>query len=154
MFPICNHSPATLLNGKDIYENLIPESHILYRIDKELDFSFVNEACRDLYSPDQGAPVKYSPVTMFRSAIIQYLNDYSDRDMEDAARYHLVIKWFIGLPIESSSFDHSALGDFRSRLGEERWKELFLSLIHISEPTRLGMISYAVFCLKKKKTKQ
>src|SRR5659263_723034 len=26
-----------------------------------------------------------------------------------------------------------------------------LSLIHISEPTRLGMISYAVFCLKKKK---
>src|SRR5450759_4245397 len=24
-----------------------------------------------------------------------------------------------------------------------------LSLIHISEPTRLGMISYAVFCLKK-----
>src|SRR5450756_2966344 len=25
---------------------------------------------------------------------------------------------------------------------------LFLSLIHISEPTRLGMISYAVFCLK------
>src|SRR5659263_659409 len=26
-----------------------------------------------------------------------------------------------------------------------------VSLIHISEPTRLGMISYAVFCLKKKK---
>src|SRR5450759_2519219 len=26
-----------------------------------------------------------------------------------------------------------------------------LSLIHISEPTRLGMSSYAVFCLKKKK---
>src|SRR5659263_214750 len=31
---------------------------------------------------------------------------------------------------------------------EEYWE---LSLIHISEPTRLGMISYAVFCLKKKK---
>jgi len=30
-----------------------------------------------------------------------------------------------------------------------------LSLIHISEPTRLRRISYAVFCLKKKKkTKQ
>src|SRR5450756_2324861 len=28
---------------------------------------------------------------------------------------------------------------------------LALSLIHISEPTRLGMISYAVFCLKKNK---
>ena len=30
----------------------------------------------------------------------------------------------------------------------------YLSLIHISEPTRLGMISYAVFCLKKKKEKE
>eukprot|EP00658_Telonema_sp_P-2_P008108 TRINITY_DN13035_c0_g1_i1.p1 TRINITY_DN13035_c0_g1~~TRINITY_DN13035_c0_g1_i1.p1 ORF type:complete len:133 (+),score=24.84 TRINITY_DN13035_c0_g1_i1:182-580(+) len=30
-------------------------------------------------------------------------------------------------------------------------KELKLSLIHISEPTRLLSISYAVFCLKKKK---
>ena len=29
----------------------------------------------------------------------------------------------------------------------------YLSLIHISEPTRLALISYAVFCLKKKKTK-
>src|SRR5678815_3351286 len=29
-----------------------------------------------------------------------------------------------------------------------------LSLIHISEPTRLLSISYAVFCLKKKKTTQ
>src|SRR5450759_306405 len=31
---------------------------------------------------------------------------------------------------------------------------VYLSLIHISEPTRLGMISYAVFCLKKKKKKK
>src|SRR5665254_30165 len=30
---------------------------------------------------------------------------------------------------------------------------LALSLIHISEPTRLLSISYAVFCLKKKKSK-
>src|SRR5665647_1074897 len=30
-------------------------------------------------------------------------------------------------------------------------KELELSLIHISEPTRRTPISYAVFCLKKKK---
>eukprot|EP00658_Telonema_sp_P-2_P057272 TRINITY_DN45719_c0_g1_i1.p2 TRINITY_DN45719_c0_g1~~TRINITY_DN45719_c0_g1_i1.p2 ORF type:complete len:118 (-),score=30.41 TRINITY_DN45719_c0_g1_i1:88-441(-) len=32
--------------------------------------------------------------------------------------------------------------------------DLYLSLIHISEPTRLLSISYAVFCLKKKKQKE
>ena len=31
------------------------------------------------------------------------------------------------------------------------WDAFFLSLIHISEPTRRTPISYAVFCLKKKK---
>src|SRR5450756_808641 len=34
------------------------------------------------------------------------------------------------------------------RLGGLLLVVLYLSLIHISEPTRLGMISYAVFCLK------
>src|SRR5665648_1207431 len=35
-----------------------------------------------------------------------------------------------------------------------QWIFEYLSLIHISEPTRLGMISYAVFCLKKKNKKK
>ena len=39
-------------------------------------------------------------------------------------------------PLGSGAIDYPAIKD--------------LSLIHISEPTRLGMISYAVFCLKKK----
>ena len=34
-----------------------------------------------------------------------------------------------------------------------RYIHLYLSLIHISEPTRQAEISYAVFCLKKKKKK-
>ena len=34
---------------------------------------------------------------------------------------------------------------------DEDSKVLSLSLIHISEPTRQAEISYAVFCLKKKK---
>src|SRR5659263_111307 len=44
--------------------------------------------------------------------------------------------YFYPIPIRDFSISHS------------------LSLIHISEPTRLGMISYAVFCLKKKRKKK
>ena len=41
----------------------------------------------------------------------------------------------------------------------EHWEipeqpEVWLSLIHISEPTRRTPISYAVFCLKKKKNSE
>ena len=49
----------------------------------------------------------------------------------------------------------SVIHDKLQPLGLARTETLIsfheLSLIHISEPTRLGMISYAVFCLKKKK---
>ena len=43
-------------------------------------------------------------------------------------------------------------GDEDSDFASYHSAAMLLSLIHISEPTRLGMISYAVFCLKKKKT--
>ena len=38
----------------------------------------------------------------------------------------------------------------QAMLLQERPAVVSLSLIHISEPTRIGMTSYAVFCLKKK----
>src|SRR5665648_1192538 len=44
---------------------------------------------------------------------------------------------------------HISLKDFHLKL--DSTDAQILSLIHISEPTRLGMTSYAVFCLKKKK---
>src|SRR5674536_249799 len=47
-----------------------------------------------------------------------------------------------------------ALVKFKKLAGGGYWKIINLSLIHISEPTRLLSISYAVFCLKKKKKKQ
>src|SRR5450756_3187992 len=47
--------------------------------------------------------------------------------------------------LTSTTFPRSPCG----RRSEESFTSRALSLIHISEPTRLGMISYAVFCLKK-----
>src|SRR5450756_2996208 len=47
------------------------------------------------------------------------------------------------------------VGDLLSEHGRSDFFHIIhrLSLIHISEPTRLGMISYDVFCLKKKNKK-
>ncbi len=115
MFPLWNHHQATFVYGPDIYENLIPENHILYKIDKEVDFSFVNEACKDLYSQDQGRPVEYFPETMFRSAIVQYLNDYSDREMEDGrlrksdCSLSLISERYVKLSLHPAQASHNPL---------------------------------------------
>src|SRR5665647_2670087 len=65
-------------------------------------------------------------------------------------------------PPRSTPLYSSAASDVYKRQGNEIFCDrhhcyvfdcsaLFLSLIHISEPTRRTPISYAVFCLKKKK---
>ncbi len=43
---------------------------------------------------------------------------------------------------------HPICGEYSEGKGKDT--RVVLSLIHISEPTRLRRISYAVFCLKKK----
>jgi len=40
--------------------------------------------------------------------------------MGESSRYNPIIKWFIGIPIDDSFYDDSALGDFKDRHGEKR----------------------------------
>src|SRR5659263_45801 len=61
-------------------------------------------------------------------------------------------KAYRSLEFQGYIYTVTGLGTFALRPAENKIDEamVLLSLIHISEPTRLGMISYAVFCLKKK----
>ena len=50
--------------GDHVYDRVIPETHFLKLLDKVVDFSFVNELCRDAcpcsaraYTPGFGRPV-------------------------------------------------------------------------------------------------
>src|SRR5450756_2789028 len=62
-------------------------------------------------------------------------------------RFHLLILDDLAY-VSKDQAETSVLFELISARYEHR--SMLLSLIHISEPTRLGMISYAVFCLKKK----
>src|SRR5450756_1420679 len=57
----------------------------------------------------------------------------------------------LGIPMYSNAAGIIPIVQALMEKGAALGTVLALSLIHISEPTRLGMISYAVFCLKKKK---
>ena len=54
----------------------------------------------------------------------------------------------VEMPVAKFFLTHEALAPVEVHFGIHA---MALSLIHISEPTRQAEISYAVFCLKKKK---
>lgn len=51
--------------GDHIYDRVIPDGHFLKQLEKAIDFSFVNDLCRDVYNPDIGRPA-YEPQMMFK----------------------------------------------------------------------------------------
>ena len=53
-------------------KNLVPENHLLRKIDKVIDFSFINEICKPYYCLDNGRPA-IEPKTLFKMLFIGYL---------------------------------------------------------------------------------
>ena len=111
-----------------IYEELIPEDHLLRKLAAAVDFSFVSELVGDCYCPDNGRP-SWDPLVLFKVVFLQFLYDLSDREVEDQINLHLACKWFAGLQPEETAPDHSTISRFRSRLGAEKFQEIFNEII-------------------------
>jgi len=118
-----------LIFSRDIFKKKVPKDHLLYRIDEEIDFSFINEMCKDIYSPDKGRPVVNYPVMMFKAQIIQRLYNLTERQLAKTVNENIVYTWFIGYDIYDQTFHWTSPGKFRIALGEERHKEIFDRII-------------------------
>jgi IS5 family transposase len=124
--------------GDHIYDRIIPEDHFLKQLERTVDFSFVNDLCRDAYNPDVGRPA-YEPQMMFRMLFFQFLYDISDRRVEEEVNFNLVLKWFVGLAIDESPPDATSLTRFRERLGEKRFASIFNQIVSLAREK--GLIS-------------
>src|SRR5665647_3813527 len=85
--------------------------------------------------------------------IKKYIRPEYIRPTEDGTQAKRVIAALPNMPIAKSYVGASLL----SHLMVSKYIDhlpIYLSLIHISEPTRRTPISYAVFCLKKKNNKE
>jgi len=103
---------------------LVPDDHPLLEIDRAVDFSFVREVVSDLYSPDRGRQA-IDPALLLRLCFLQAYYDLSDRDVIERAGSDVACRCFLHLGLEDAVPDASTLSVFRSRLGAERFKEIF-----------------------------
>lgn len=119
---------SKFLMSNQVVEKLVLDDSLLSQIDEEYDFSVVDEAVQDLYSPDRGRPA-VPPRVLFKASVVQCLKGYSDVEMEYQATMNIEIKDFLEIDVDEPGFDHSTLSVFRARLGPERFNELFTDFL-------------------------
>jgi len=107
-----------------VYERLLPNKHILLDIKESLDFSFVDEAAKDLYSDVMGRP-SFPPQVLFKMLFLEFFYNLSDYDVVEQVKTNVLFRYFAGLGISEDTPDDTTLVVFRKRLGEERFKRLF-----------------------------
>jgi len=130
------HSPQSSFFGM-IYDELVPPDHLLRRIAATVDFDFVSALVCDCYCPNNGRP-SWDPLVLFKVVFLQFVYDLSDREIEEQVNFHLVCKWFAGLQPEEKAPDHSTLCRFRSRLGPEKFQQIFNEII--TQAREVGLV--------------
>jgi len=107
-----------------VYEKLLPHKHILLDINKVLNFSFVDEETKDLYSKVMGRP-SFPPQVLFKVLFLEFFYNLSDYEAVEQVKTNILFRYFVGLGISDDTPDDTTLVVFRKRLGEERFKRLF-----------------------------
>lgn len=92
----------------------IPETHLLKRIEKAVDFSFINDLLADSYCKNNGRPAK-EPEMMMKLLFLQHIYSLSDIRVIEEATYNLVYLYFLGLNPEDDLPDPSLLAKFRTQ---------------------------------------
>ena len=106
-------------------ERLIPEDHVLKRVDRVLDLSWLRAEVAECYCADNGRP-GLDPEVVVRLMLAGMLLGYvHDRRLLREAQVNIAIRWFIGCGLHEDLPDHSSLTRIRQRWGEERFKEIF-----------------------------
>jgi len=111
-----------------VYERLLPNKHILLDIKESLDFSFVDEAVKDLYSDAMGRP-SFPPQILFKMLFLEFFYNLSDYDVVEQVKTNVLFRYFAGLGISDDTPDDTTLVVFRKRLGEETFKRLFDTVV-------------------------
>ena len=83
-------------------ENMVPQDHLLRKIDDAIDFKKIYEFVEDLYCEDNGRP-SVDPVVLFKIVLIQHIYGISSlrRTLEEVSM-NLAYRWFIGYPLNLS----------------------------------------------------
>ena len=108
---------------EEILEKMIDKDHAFRKLNKIINFEKIVSPLRKLYSDlgTEGIDV----IKGFKALLIQFWEDYSDREMEKVLKENVAVKWFCGFELLEATPDHSYFGKLRKRLGADNIAKIF-----------------------------
>lgn len=112
-------------------DEMVPENHLLRKIEKAIDWSFIYDLVKDKYSADRGRP-SVDPVILIKIVFIQYL--YGIRSMRQTIReieVNLAYRWFLGLGMYEKAPHFSTFGKNYTRRfkGTDLFEQIFTKVL-------------------------
>ena len=126
--------------------SLVPEGHLLRKVDAAVDFGFIRERVKHLYSEDNGRPA-LDPVVLFKLLLLGYLYGVrSERQLMREVEVNIAYRWFLGLKLRDKVPDASTLSQNRRRRFAEStiYQEIFDQIVElaISKDLASGAVLY------------
>lgn len=112
-----------LITEQELFNRVIDEKHPFKRLTEIIDFESLVEPIRACYSTlgARGIDVERG----LKALLIQFWENYSDREMEKAVKENIAVRWFCGFGLIEETPDHSYFGKLRKRIGTKRIADLF-----------------------------
>jgi transposase len=105
--------------------DLVPDDHVLARVDRVLDLSWLHDEVAEVYSSGVGRP-PIDPEAAVRLMLAGFLlGIVHDHRLMREAQVNLAIRWFAGFGLSERLPDHSSLTRIRQRWGAERFRRIF-----------------------------
>jgi IS5 family transposase len=106
-----------------MYDRLVAKNHFLRKLNGAVDWDDFEPVFSPLYHA--AGRDAHNPILMFKTLVLQFLYDLSDRDLEESINDRISFRYFLHLDLEERAPDHTNYCRFRDRLGNETIAELF-----------------------------
>lgn len=107
----------------EVFDLVVKEDHVFRKLKGMIDFPKLTDPMRNLYSEmgTTGIDIEKG----FKALLLQFWEDYSDREMENAVRENMAIRWFCGFGLSETTPDHTYFCKLRKRIGTKNIADAF-----------------------------
>lgn len=101
-------------------EELVPEDHLVRKLEKAIDWSFIYDLVEDSYCENNGRP-SLDPVILLKLPVLQYMFGIrSMRQTIQEIKVNTAYRWFLGLGLHDAVPHFSTFGKKHAPLSGHR----------------------------------